>query len=67
MQGQPTTEFLDSFLTADNVIREERNDSSEEGMKEEHGSVSASTLLDFFNQLQVTFSLTFLKHYFKHF
>lgn len=51
-QGQPATEFLDSFLTADNVIRDERNDTSEEEMKEEHGNVSASTLLDFFNQLQ---------------
>merc|ERR1712079_526154 len=51
-QGQTSTEFFDSFLNTDSMLQEDKNELSEEELKQETPTVSASTLLDFFNQLQ---------------
>ena len=59
MQDEANTEFFDGFLPTDKMLKEESEPASEEDLKEglknicERQTVSGSTLLDFFNQLQV--------------
>ena len=58
-QDQGNTEFFDSFLNTGNMFKEDSEPTSEPALERaikinvENPPVSASTLLDFFNQLQV--------------
>ena len=59
MQDEANTEFFDSFLPTDNMLKEESEPASEGDLKEgltnmtENPEVGGSTLLDFFNQIEV--------------